>query len=491
MKKRIAAFLLCAVMLLGLAGGTALAEDMVTVNLYIPTLAVYTEEAIQEVQAAINEHLAEHYGIQTNLTYIEIGNFEKAINLAMTTDELDVTCYFIDGGQLANYVRNGQLLDITERFENAPQEVKDTFTEAEVLASSMHGRMYGFVRKYQYGGYETVVMNKAIVEELGIDAASIDSMDKLGEVLYQVHEAHPEIYALVPQSAADMTWIRPFIRGIGGTTFAYSNLTPEMDATEVQSVFETESFRNFCAYTNQWYKDGLIMADAISNTREGSDMVTAGAAFATLHNADTDPLDLLYPNTVCGGVIVPAFANAADIGNLQYGISVNSAHPDEAFTLLCALYTDAKLHTLLSYGIEGKHYVINDEGRADYPEGMTAENEPYGGFAATAAYPNYLLNPVKATSLSDDYAKMVEEWDAQVAVPESFGFFFDTTEYGNFVSAYKNVEEKYLKPLWTGSIALDDVLPTIQAELTGIGFYEVLAEVQTQLDAFLAEKEAK
>ena len=38
---------------------------------------------------------------------------------------------------------------------------------------------------------------------------------------------------------------------------------------------------------------------------------------------------------------------------------------------------------LLSYGIEGKHYVINEDGCADYPEGMTAENEPYGGFAGS------------------------------------------------------------------------------------------------------------
>ena len=47
--------------------------DMVTVSLYIPTLAPYTDEAIMEVQDAINDHLAENYGIQTKLVYIEIG----------------------------------------------------------------------------------------------------------------------------------------------------------------------------------------------------------------------------------------------------------------------------------------------------------------------------------------------------------------------------------------------------------------------------------
>ena len=458
--------------------------DMVTVSLYIPTLAPYTDEAIMEVQDAINDHLAENYGIQTKLVYIEIGNFDQQINLAMTTDELDVTCYFPENTPLATYVNNGQLLDITDRFNNASDELKNTFTEAEIKASSVDGRMYGLVRKYQYGGYEVAVMNQDIVEEMGIDPASITDMESFGEVLYQVHEAHPDIYALVPQSTNEMSWITPWVGRVGLTSFAYVN---DLDSTEIQSVFETDAFREFCSYTNQWYKDGLIMQDAISNTQEGTSMVTAGAAFATLHNADIDPLETLYPNTITSGMIIEPYVAPSNVGNLQYGISTNSAHPDESFTLLSALYTDAKLHTLLSFGIEGKHYVINEDGRADYPEGMTAETEPYGGFAATATYPNYLLNPMKASATVDDYKAAVDEWSTQVKMPKVFGFYFDTSEYGDFVTAYKNLEEKYYEPLRTGSVALDDVLSDIKSELEAIGFYEVIEKMQAELDAYLAQ----
>lgn len=504
MKKKIVAALLSAAMTLGLltgcggqgstggdasapaqgAAGAASTGDMVTVSLYIPTLATYTEDAISEVQDAINAHLAENYGIQTKLVYIEIGNFDQSINLAMTTDELDVTCYFPENTPLATYVNNGQLLDITDRFNNASDELKNTFTDAELRASSVDGRMYGLVRKYQYGGYEVAVMNKDIVEEMGIDPASVKDMDSLGEVLYQVHEAHPDIYALVPQSASDMTWIQPWVKRVGLTSFAYTN---DLNSTEIQSVFETETFKEFCGYTHQWYQDGLIMQDAISNTQEGTSMVTTGAAFATLHNGDIDPLEDLYPNTVVSAMIIEPSTYPSDIGNLQYGISTNSAHPDESFTLLSALYTDEKLHTLLSYGIEGKHYVINGDGRADYPEGMTAETEPYGGFSATATYPNYLLNPVKATATVDDYKAAVDEWDNSLKEAAVNGFYFDTSEYGDFVTAYKNLEEKYLNPLMTGSVGLDDVLPSIKSELEAIGYYEVIETMQGELDAYLAQ----
>ena len=72
-------------------------------------------------------------------------------------------------------------------------------------------------------------------------------------------------------------------------------------------------------------------------------------------------------------------------------------------------------------------------------------------------------------------------------MPEVFGFYFDTSEYGDFVTAYKNLEEKYYEPLHTGSVALDDVLPDIKSELEAIGFYEVAEKMQAELDAWLAQ----
>lgn len=487
MKKKFLAGALTAAMMMGtLTPAMVSADDMTTLSLWIPTLANYSDDAVAEVQDKINEYMGEKYGIQVNLEYVEIGNFEQAINLAMTTDEVDVTCYFTGDGQLSTYVNNGQLLDITDYFENASDELKDTFTDAEIIASSMNGRMYGLVRKYQYGGNEVAVMNKDIVEEMGIDAKAITSMDQLEEVLYQVHEKYPDIYTVVPQSSSQMTWYwcGTGDKGIGLTNYAYA----DWGTTELKSLFECDDFAEFCNYTNKWYQDGLIMPDALSNTMEGTSMVTAGSAFCCLHNSDIDPQDQIFPNTVASGEIMPARAISTDIGNLQYGISANSAHPDEAFTLLSAMYTDPEFATLLAYGIEGEHYVLNDKGRAEYPEGMNAENEPYGGFAVTATYADYLILPVKETALYDDAKKVIEEWDASVDVSPTFGFFFDTSDKSDFVTAYSNLEDKYKDALMTGSVALDDVLPQIQSELESIGFYDVLAETQTALDEYLANK---
>ena len=152
------------------------------------------------------------------------------------------------------------------------------------------------------------------------------------------------------------------------------------------------------------------------------------------------------------------------------------------------IHSNPEFATLLAYGIEGEHYVLNDKGRAEYPEGMTAENEPYGGFSATATYADFLILPVKETALYEDAKQTVDDWDASVEVTPAFGFFYDVSDKADFVTAYSNLEDKYEDALMTGSVALEDVLPQIQSELESIGFYDVLAETQTALDEYLANK---
>ncbi len=513
MRKKFLATLLCAAMTLSMMAGCGAAQEtaepaaeaasaeevkeeapaaeeasgeVVMVSMHIPALTKYADEAVVEVEEALNDILEPKYGINIDLTYIEMGNFTQSINLAMTTDEVDVTCFLLEKGNLDIYVKNGQLLDITDYFNNSSAEFQNLFNETERQSAVRDGRMYGVPRKYQYGGFGTAVLNKDIVEALNIDAESINSMETLGEVLYQVHEAYPDIYALVPQTGAEMTWMYPFVRGIGGANFLYTEEEPE--ATELKSVFETDSFKEFCSYTRQWYLDGLIMPDAISNTIEGTTMVTSGAAFCTLHNADIDPLDGFYPNTVQAGRFTEAIAMPAGIGNLQYGISKNSAHPDEAFKLLEAVFIDEEVATTLIYGIKGKHWDLNEDGRAVYAEGVTAENNPYGGYAGSPTYPNYLCIPAKDVFPSDDMTTVVNEWNNNVKIDATVGFAVDLTKYADFSTAYANIEEKYFHPIYTGTISLEETLPAIIEELEGIGYYETIAEIQKELDEFIAQK---
>src|SRR5690625_2590559 len=51
-------------------------------------------------------------------------------------------------------------------------------------------------------------------------------------------------------------------------------------------------------------------------------------------------------------------------------IARNSKNPEKAMEFMNLLYSDADIMNLIAIGIEGEHYVLNDEGLATLPEGV-------------------------------------------------------------------------------------------------------------------------
>ena len=74
------------------------------------------------VEDAINQITEEKYGIHLNLTYVTMGNWQQQSNLLFTSDEADVIAVFMT--PLSTYVKNGQLVDLTDYYANASDEFK-------------------------------------------------------------------------------------------------------------------------------------------------------------------------------------------------------------------------------------------------------------------------------------------------------------------------------------------------------------------------------
>ena len=69
------------------------------------------------------------------------------------------------------------------------------------------------------------------------------------------------------------------------------------------------------------------------------------------------------------------------------------------------------------------------------------------------------------------------------------GFVFDDTNVVNEVTACTNVIQQYAYGLEVGAVDVDTVLPEFQQALKDAGIDTIIAEKQSQLDAWLAEQE--
>lgn len=456
---------------------TAGAEgDVKNVNVTMPT--VYDLPDAQLVEDEINKITEEKYGIHLDLEFISMGNWTQQSNLLFTGDEADVIAIF--GTPLTTFVKNGQLVDLTEYYNKASEEFRSVWSEEAVAGTTIDGSVMAIPNLRNFGNIIGLNIDEDIAAEFGIENGQTLTLEEIDEFLRAAHEKYPDRYALCPQGTDSLTstWTWD---GLGDETWI--GVLPDCgQTTEVQNVFETDDFLELVSYTRAWYQDGLIMQDILSNTQPFQTLIGNEQAISCFDNYGV--------NAFAGcirTVVVDKWAQSNSYQALCYGINQNSSDKDAAWEAMEILYTDKDVCVLLNNGIEGKHYVKNEDGTISYPEGMTAADCGYGmaeGYWITpySGY-SYPLD-VNGATFYEDLIKFNEE----TLKTKAFGFAFDTTDVADQYTACSNVMTKYYKAILSGAVDTESTIAQANAELDAAGLQDILAAKQEQLDAFLAQK---
>ena len=223
------------------------------------------------------------------------------------------------------------------------------------------------------------------------------------------------------------------------------------------------------------------MQDVLSNTQPFQTLIGNDQAIACFDNYSV--------NNVAGMIrteVVSAWAQSNSYQALCYGININSKDTDAAWELMQILYTDKEVSTLLSDGIEGTHYVKNDDGTISFPEGKTASDCGYG------MAEGYWIVPYSGDSYPLDvngptFFEDLIQFNKDTLKTKAFGFAFDTTNVVDQYTACSNIMDKYYKALLSGSVDIESTIEQANSELEAAGLADIIAEKQAQLDAYLAE----
>ncbi|SHI02568.1 ABC transporter substrate-binding protein [Clostridium grantii] len=467
-------------------------KDMETVSVYLPQASNFTEEGIATVEEEMNKIFKERYNVQVDLNYISLGNWVTQSNLALTTDECDVIT--LVNSPLTSFVRNGQLAPLTSYYENASNELKDIFSEDELKATTFDGEIYSLPRKFWAGTESALFMSEKIVNEMGIDISTINSLEAVDKVLYQVHEAYPDIYTIVPavepSSLLDIWYYGDGMSDDRGRYGVVPFFDSDFDENnmKVKSLYETEKFKEICEYTHKWYSDGLVLPDVLSNTIDGGTYIKNGQAFAFMVRQQGNG----YKNKTKDGMLTspslgPSINYSYTNTTVTYGISSNSKHKDAAWTVLQSLYMDSDIVSLLADGVDGVHTVLQDDGTATFPEGVDRSNCAYGGIYQFWIYPNTMICP-PSQIMGKDYVENLKAYSATVEPSPIVGFQWDSTDCTDEMTAVSNIHDKYYKALMSGVLDPKEVFPKIIDELKQAGMDKIIASEQEQLDEFLKSK---
>jgi putative aldouronate transport system substrate-binding protein len=438
------------------------------------------------VMDAVSDILAETVGATLEVTWLGMGDYTNQVNLMLTGDgEADLV--LLNGVPLATYAGNGEILDITSYYEEDPDAFLEWLDESYIDSCRVNGQLYAIPEVINFSNEILVHANKAMIDDMGIeiDDSKVWTLDEIHDLVVQAMEKYPNIYGIVPQSGSQ--FLAQLNYDSLGDSYYIGVIDDYGNAGVVTSVTENQEYIDFATTMREWYQEGLIMQDCMSNTESWSTMIPSGKAFCSFDAGaypDNSSVDADYYNLT----ISPNWSAANCAVRLDYAIAANSKNPDLAFAVLKELYTNEDICNLLMYGIEGENFVINEDGKADYPEGVSMENDTYNcGFVNPWVLPNF-LNAYESYSYVDNFGQILHDYDSNAIKSGALGLVFDSTNVTNEYSACINVFNKYYYAIMSGSMDTESTLETFKEELKAAGEDAVIAEKQAQLDAFLASK---
>ncbi|MCA0756734.1 extracellular solute-binding protein [Paenibacillus sp. N4] len=283
-----------------------------------------------------------------------------------------------------------------------------------------------------------------------------------------------------------------------GREFGQSNFDLTFDLNDpkvtIVPLERTPAFLEASKIRRTWYEKGWIPKNAMNAPQETVNGIDDGKYAAVIRGTEDAFRTLNGPGEKKGYMMYPdsKSALAGSAGNLL-GINKNAANPERAMMFLEWMNASQENYNAVMYGIKDKTYVIKQIDGVDtvaYPDGMDAQNGylEWNGRWALWRSQWRLPSTFDTNKALADGTKADVEYENNV-MPLVAGFNFDTEPVKQELTARQAVYDEYGRKLLFGLEAdVDKAVDEYIKRMNEAGTDKIVAEMQKQMDAFLAAK---
>ncbi|SDZ75858.1 protein of unknown function [Lachnospiraceae bacterium NK3A20] len=459
---------------------------------YSHIFPIEDEEAVEE---EMNKILREEAHAEVDLVGIDFSDMTSQMNLLLTggnKEPLDIfsSFWYLPLNTLKS---NGQIAELDDLLKTHP-EVLDLFKDnPEVLeACKVDGKLYALPTLGPWSSPEFYFTTKADSDSANIDWSKVNTLDDVTDAMLAMKKVNPDHYYI--PGATETYYIPKDIDTLGDNNTFLGVLTDPLNSTKVENYYESDYFMNFMKNVKTWSENGLISPDPMSNTlptlmsvQNGITSGSPGYCWSDEEWVYEANIQQQYGGDVVGHNYGERLITTSNIQTYLWHITSFSTNKEAAMNVLAALYTDSRLDDIYGNGVEGKNYVLNADGKLEFPEGENNQNNGWTGIGASYSLPN-------TSECRPWYYQPEDMWDQMMktnseAKPSlALGFVFDSTPVADQITACANVCAQYYLPLINGEADIDDTLPAFQQALHDAGIDDIIAEKQSQLDKWLASK---
>lgn len=484
--------------------------EPVTVKVSYPCLVIVpSPDATKGVEDAINAHLAEvGSGVRLELEALDGMTYANTIEMKQIGNEqVDLYMCLTD---LAAQVSKNKVAPITQYVDTALKPILDITGTTLIDATTFNGEVYGVPC---YRGdvvvYYLIVEADKAEQDLGLTLDNMKeyyTIDEVTEMVATLHEKYPDKIAMGVRPGANGAANNFCLSAIyaGPDYFSVSDMGSGVgivgEDTTVKNLYETEYFRTVCQKAYEWNQAGYANKDASVATEEGYDLMKADRALSYIigygwYNPQiTDAAtDTTHGKSVLYIPIAPTLNKPS---GLDWCVSYSCQNVEAACEALSLFYTDPFVMNSILYGLEGRDWEDTGLGSSPedkvikLPEGKSMFDVPYYAYFTCGMMGNEYIDWVQVNpdGTFEDRRAANQEYTRNAKASPIYGFVLNTESVKTAAASVSTVEQKYLGGLLTGELNPETEIPKFIDELKSAGIDDIVAEAQSQLDAWIAAK---
>lgn len=381
-----------------------------------------------------------------------------------------------------NYVtnaKNGSFLELGSYLSDNGQALFNAIDSRFWDGVTVNGGIYGVPTNKELATPIQFLFSQSLIDKYGFDVSACTTLESLEPMLEVIAANEPDCIPLFFDSS------QIDILSIYGYTYLAGDSLPLVmrsdDPTcQILSLYDTPEAEHLFSTLHRYYQAGYINADASLRTsfsRYSDEQVFCRLASGGPDSSTSFSVDFGYPILAIQASL-PVVTSASAQGGIMV-VNAQTEHPAEALAFLNAVNTDPDVRNLLNYGIEGVHYQLTTDDQ------VSIISQNYRGVPYTQG--NWFI-------LKTAVGERLDKWDVYRAFNESavtsplLGFTLDDTTCQTAYHAVSRVYKKYRIPLLTGTVDPEIYLPQLRYELQKAGIALLSEKLQTQINAFLAQK---
>ncbi|QMV43976.1 ABC transporter substrate-binding protein [Cohnella cholangitidis] len=448
-------------------------EDPYTIQVAYPVYGAVQPD-LQKVVDKVNEIALKKINAKVEFKIVNVANMANTYSMAAASGEnFDLIMLLPGNRYLTAYAGNKMIMPIDELLEKYGQDIKSNM--ADILKTANYqGKQYGIPAKEGDPLARGVVFRKEIVDKYSIDLSNVKTLSDLDPIFEKVHAAEPELQIVYPQG---MAYHLLSFDDLGNGFGVLRN--GGLDDLNVVNKFETDEWVSMVKKAREWYQKGFVNKDYVTSQERPTSLQDAGKLFA-VPNVTYNTIWLNEKSTVKLVHLVPPIKSTETYQSFVWAVPSNSERPDKAIQFLNLLFQDPSVATLLKFGIEGEHYVKQDDGRIDTALGKQKFLQNWNIWGDYSKLPG-VVDP-NSTTTAEQIKAAVEEWSNWVQTSKAFGFIFNPEPVKTEIAALTAIYDQYVKLIEGGAVDPDKEVKKFNQKLYDAGLQKVMDEKQRQLD---------